>query len=91
MRARHTSGFGFASKVMWDCYIALKTLAQNHQLTCYGPPGYKRITGNEEVDRWVKAGAKCSFIGPEPVCEPYYTMALGYVSQWSLKEHQKAH
>lgn len=44
-------------------------------------PGHNCITGNEEVDRRAKAGAKCSVIVPETA------HGVSLVSRCVLKEH----
>ena len=56
------------SRLVLDCFAALKALADKCWLTLEWVPGHTGVLGNERADALAKAGANLTYTGPEPFC-----------------------
>lgn len=54
------------SKLVWECILALKSLAERNRVKLYWIPGHTGLEGNEIADQLARNGSTNMFIGPEP-------------------------
>ena len=54
------------SKLIYECQVALKALAEHNKVELIWVPGHRGIDGNEAADRLAKEGSSRAMIGPEP-------------------------
>uniref|UniRef100_A0A1B6KRF7 RNase H type-1 domain-containing protein n=1 Tax=Graphocephala atropunctata TaxID=36148 RepID=A0A1B6KRF7_9HEMI len=79
----------FTSKLVWECYQALCTLAARNNVHLFWVPGHEGIEGNECADTLAKEGACTPFFGPEPVCGISRSTAFHAIDKWSRDQHQQ--
>ena len=56
------------SKLVWECILSLRQLAQKNQVNLYWVPGHCGIEGNEKADQLARQGSSTVLVGPEPFC-----------------------
>jgi hypothetical protein len=77
------------SRLVWDCYQSLMTLAVCNKEHLMWVPGQRGIHGNEIADQLAKMGSLHPFIGPEPACGIYANVARQVIRDWVCREHYK--
>ena len=60
--------FTCSSKLVWECILSLRQLAERNQVNLYWVPGHCGVEGNERADTLARHGSSTDFIGPEPFC-----------------------
>jgi len=77
------------SKLVWDCYESLNTLAERTRVNLIWVPGHSDILGNTMADSLARRGAGEKFIGPEPAVGTCYTQFRNDMKLWIAEKHQK--